>query len=170
VPKLKQKSPESGDTRRLASSPKWPASDAQVTWPWVAVRFSIEGPPTVNDSIERPPADSGRESDAVNLFPLEMSPEEYAARHAHGWYCFSFDDYRYRDSARDAWIQRLGEILRRAEGAPTIDELRQIYLTAEETRMIECELEEEERELGTAERELDEKGRRRDERPWWKWW
>jgi len=57
-----------------------------------------------------PPAPPDRERDARELFPLDMSPEEYAARHRHEWLCFSFDDYRYADPELDRWIQRLGDI------------------------------------------------------------
>jgi hypothetical protein len=42
---------------------------------------------------------------------LQMSPEEYAARHAHEWGCFSFHRYRYQDPVLGAWVRRLGEIL-----------------------------------------------------------
>lgn len=75
-------------------------------------------------------ADPGRERDAHEWFPLEMSPDEYAAREGHNWYCFSFDDYRYADPKADAWIRRLGDILFRRPGAPTLEELRERYLTA----------------------------------------
>jgi len=64
-----------------------------------------------------PPADPGRERDARELFPLNMSPEEYAAMYGHEWYCFSFDDYRYSDPELDRWIQRLGDILFKRDGA-----------------------------------------------------
>ncbi len=57
---------------------------------------------------ELPMADPGREKDARQLFDFTMSPDEYAAREGHGWYCFSFDDYRYSDQAVETWIQRLG--------------------------------------------------------------
>lgn len=57
-----------------------------------------------------PPAPRDRERDARELFPLDMSPEEYAMRHRHEWVCFSFDDYRYSDPKMDRWIQRLGDI------------------------------------------------------------
>ena len=42
---------------------------------------------------------------------LQLSPEEYAARHAHALGCFSFHFYRYRDIALGAWVRRVGEIL-----------------------------------------------------------
>jgi hypothetical protein len=42
---------------------------------------------------------------------LRMSPEEYAARHAHLIGCFSLPRYRYRDPVLGAWVRRLGEIL-----------------------------------------------------------
>ena len=68
-----------------------------------------------------PLADTGREADARDLFPQSMTPDEYAARHGHQWFCFSFDDYRYTDPALQQWIHRLGDILFRREGAPTLE-------------------------------------------------
>ena len=91
----------------------------------------------MRDITDLPMADPGREADARTMFPFDMSPDEYAARHAHLWYCFSFDDYRYADPAMDRWIQRLGDILFRREGMPSVDELRAKYLTADERRAIE---------------------------------
>lgn len=84
-----------------------------------------------------PMADPGREKAARELFSLDMSPEEYAARHAHNWYCFSFDDYRYSDEHLERWIHKLGDILFRREGAPSLRELREQYLTQEERRVVE---------------------------------
>jgi len=64
-----------------------------------------------NEKSERPLAEASREEAAAELFPLTMSPEEYAGRHGSGWWMFSFDDYCYRNQELDVWIQRLGEIL-----------------------------------------------------------
>jgi hypothetical protein len=65
------------------------------------------------------------------------SPEEFAGRFAHGILCFSMDGYRYSDAAVDAWIARLGDILFRRNGAPTVGELRERYLTPEERQHAE---------------------------------
>jgi len=97
----------------------------------------------LRDLTDLPIADPGREADARRIFPFDMSPDEYAARHAHEWYCFSFDDYRYADPAMERWIQRLGDILFRREGTPSLNELRARYLTADERRAIEKREEEE---------------------------
>jgi hypothetical protein len=83
-----------------------------------------------------PLADAGRERDARELFPLAQTPEEYAARNAHKWYCFSFDDYRYGDPALTAWLQRLGDILFQRNGAPTVAELRERLLTPAEREAV----------------------------------
>jgi hypothetical protein len=96
-----------------------------------------------DDLAELPMADPGREADARRLFPFDLSPDEYAARHGHGWYCFSFDDYRYPDPKVDAWIQRLGDILFRREGAPSLDELRARYLTPDERAAVAVRMAEE---------------------------
>lgn len=60
---------------------------------------------------------------------LACLPEEYAARHAHEWGCFSYHRYRYRDPALGVWIRRLGEIFS-SEGE--VEQCRQRFLTAEE--------------------------------------
>jgi hypothetical protein len=69
---------------------------------------------------ELPLADPGRENMAIEAFTMNISPEEYAAREGHRWECFSFDEYRYTDVALTEWIQRLGDILFRRNGAPPI--------------------------------------------------
>ena len=77
---------------------------------------------------------------AAETFPFrELSPEEYAARNAHLWSAFSFDDFRYEDPELDAWIARLGDILFQRKGAPTLRELRERFLTPEERRAVEKE-------------------------------
>jgi hypothetical protein len=85
---------------------------------------------------DRPPADPAYEAQANLMFPLDLTPEEYAARHAHEWACFSFDEYRFSDGRLDAWIQRLGDIFFARNGAPTVDELRQRFLSEEERAAI----------------------------------
>jgi hypothetical protein len=64
---------------------------------------------------------------------LRMSPEEYAARHAHLLGCFSFHCYRYRDPVLGAWVRRLGEILS-TEGE--IERCQERYLSPEELMTV----------------------------------
>ena len=58
---------------------------------------------------------------------LQMSPEEYAARHAHLWGCFSLHLHAYKDARLGAWVRRLGEILSSAE---ELEQCRQRFLSA----------------------------------------
>lgn len=67
---------------------------------------------------------------------LQMSPEEYAARHAHQWGCFSLHQYRYTDPALGAWISRLGEIL---FSKADLEHCRRRFLTAEELAAVKKE-------------------------------
>lgn len=60
---------------------------------------------------------------------LQKTPEEYAARHAHEWGCFSFHRCRFRDPALGAWVRRLGEIF---DSGEELERCRAAYLTAEE--------------------------------------
>lgn len=53
-----------------------------------------------------------------------ISPDEYAARWAHNIYCFSLDQYRYRDVVLQSWIHSLGAILSQKNGAPNEIALR----------------------------------------------
>jgi hypothetical protein len=65
---------------------------------------------------------------------LQMSPKEYAARHAHLLGCFALHRYRYRDPALGAWVRRLGEILF-TEGE--IERCQASFLTPEELATVE---------------------------------
>lgn len=60
---------------------------------------------------------------------LQLSPEEYAARHAHKWELFSLHRYRYRDPELGAWVRRLGEII---FSAAEVERCRQQFLTPHE--------------------------------------
>lgn len=67
---------------------------------------------------------------------LTMSPEEYAARNAHKWGCFSLDEYRYRDPNLGKWVKRLGEIFfTRGE----VERCRLAYLSVEELARVRQE-------------------------------
>ena len=85
----------------------------------------------------RPAADLAREASARELFPLDLSAEEYAARYAHRIGCSSFDDYSYMDPKLDAWIQHFHAIMRTPG---KVAECRRKYLTPEEIAAIEDEL------------------------------
>lgn len=67
---------------------------------------------------------------------LRISPEEYAARHAHHFGCFSLHRYRYADPILGAWIRRLGEILTSTE---EVESCRRRFLTTEEIAAIQRE-------------------------------
>jgi hypothetical protein len=84
-------------------------------------------------------ADHGREHLASELFSLGYTPEEYAARYAHHWHCFSLHEVRYFDPVLDEWIARLGDILHQQNGAPSLKSLRLQYLSAEERDEIETQ-------------------------------
>lgn len=67
---------------------------------------------------------------------LRQSPEEYAARHAHLWGCFSLHQYRYMDANLGAWIRRLGEILSSQE---EMERCRRRFLTDAESSALRQE-------------------------------
>ena len=82
-------------------------------------------------------ADHGREHLASELFSLGYTPEEFAARYAHHWRCFSLHEVRYFDPALDEWIAQLGDILHQQNGAPSLHILRMRHLSIEEREEIE---------------------------------
>jgi hypothetical protein len=94
------------------------------------------------DTTERKPADAGYEEKAKEMIGEGNSPEEYAARFGHNWLCFSMGEARFADPATDAWIKRLDEIFFNLNGAPSVEECRARYLTAEERAKIEKEIQE----------------------------
>lgn len=82
-----------------------------------------------NERFERPLASEGYERAALELFPLTLSPREYAARNEAVWASFAFDDYSFRNARLDIWIHQLGVILR---SPGLIDQYQMEYLTTEE--------------------------------------
>ena len=84
---------------------------------------------------EYDPAPEWREEDALQRFPFkQMSAEEYAAREAHCWLSFGYDEYIYRDKELNEWLHTLGDIL---FGDGKVNEARKKYLTEEEIKRIE---------------------------------
>ncbi len=64
---------------------------------------------------------------------LRLTPEEYAARHAHEWACFSFHLYRYQDDELGTWVRRLGEVL---FDQRELEDCRRRFLTPQELAAV----------------------------------
>jgi len=74
---------------------------------------------------------------ARNVFStseLALSPEEYAARNAHRWGCFSLHLYEYDDAALGVWVKKLGEIM---FSEAELDECRHEFLTPAHLAAVE---------------------------------
>jgi hypothetical protein len=82
---------------------------------------------------ERPLADEETERRVKETFPVDVPPEEFAARDGYGWLDFPFARYRYRDSELDAWIQATKEIL---QNPARLRECRARYLTPAERQLM----------------------------------
>lgn len=93
-----------------------------------------------------PYADAGREAFAREQFPTDEPPGRYAAANAHCWGSFSFADYRYSDDRLTMWVQELGDILFERNGEPTIEQLRQMYLSPAELQKVQATLARQQRE------------------------
>jgi hypothetical protein len=86
--------------------------------------------------VEVPP--DKREEAYFELFRrLELSPEEFAARHGHEFAMFNFHNHNYQRSGMNEWVQQLAHIFL-APGLPErLRQLREQYLTEEEIRQVE---------------------------------
>jgi len=87
----------------------------------------------MSESEVRPLASEDTESRVKETFPIEMSPEEFAARDGYGWLDFPFARYRYRDAELDVWIQAVNGILK---SPAKLTECQAKYLTPAEMRLI----------------------------------
>jgi hypothetical protein len=89
-------------------------------------RFDVEGDWIVRQMIE--PAH------------LRLEPEEYVARHAYLWGCFSYHRYRFIDPELGAWVSREGELLSSEE---EVEKCRQRFLSPGELAVVRRQAEEE---------------------------
>lgn len=96
------------------------------------------------DAMERPLASEETEGRVKETFPVDMAPEEFAARDGYGWLDFPFARFRYRDAELDQWIQRVGEILRQPD---QLRECQSKYLTPAEMQLIRRYLEDDNENL-----------------------
>jgi hypothetical protein len=86
-----------------------------------------------------PLADAGREQHALELFRLEMLPDEYAARFGHRFAPFAFDYYRYSYPGLTEWVQHVADILFGRNGAPSLHRVRERFLMPAEIAAAEEE-------------------------------
>ncbi len=66
---------------------------------------------STENTQQLPFASSELEARATEIFPVEMSPEEFAGRDGEGWEAFPFANYQYRDTNLNAWIRQFAKIL-----------------------------------------------------------
>ena len=86
------------------------------------------------ESELRPLASEETENRVKETFPIDVCPEEFAARDGYGWLDFPFSRYRYRDQKLDRWIQAVSVILNSPE---KMREYQAKYLTPAEKRLID---------------------------------
>jgi len=98
----------------------------------------------MSESEERALASEDTEGRVKETFPIEMAPEEFAARDGYGWLDFPFARYRYRDGKLDEWIQAVNEILKSPD---RLRECQAKYLTPAEMRLINKYLQEDDESL-----------------------
>lgn len=87
----------------------------------------------MSEMSERRWASDETEARVKDTFPIDMPPEEFAARDGYGWLDFPFARYRFRDATLDQWIQEVGEILRHPD---KLRECQAKYLSPGEMQLI----------------------------------
>ena len=83
----------------------------------------------MNDRHKLPQASDEMEAHVKEVFPLEMNPEEFAAKDGAGWLNFTFNDYHFTDEALNNWIHTVGKIIRDPE---RLNEVQHKYLNENE--------------------------------------
>lgn len=85
------------------------------------------------DGNNRPWAPEETEARVKETFPVDILPEEFAARDGYGWLDFPFARYRYRDTRLNDWIQAVYAILQSPEALRACQDK---YLTPAEKQLI----------------------------------
>lgn len=98
----------------------------------------------MSEPQERVLATEETEGRVKETFPIDMAPEEFAARDGYGWLDFPFARYRYRDANLDEWIQAVNKIL---QSPAKLRECQAKYLTPAEMRLINKYLQEDDESL-----------------------
>jgi hypothetical protein len=87
--------------------------------------------------VRRVPPEQWEEADFQLFQRLELTPEEFAARHGHKLATFNFHTHHYQRPGMNEWVQELAEVFL-APGLPErLRSLREKYLTPEEIRQAE---------------------------------
>jgi len=79
-----------------------------------------------NDRSHLPAATDNMESHVREVFPLDIHPEEFAAKDGAGWMEFTFHEYRFKDPELDSWIHAVGKIITDPQ---LLEEMQRKYLS-----------------------------------------
>ena len=81
-----------------------------------------------------PQASAEMEAHVKEVFPINIPPEEFAAKDGAGWMDFTFNDFRFKDPELDSWIHAVGKIIR---DPVLLEEVQQKYLNNFERSEVE---------------------------------
>src|SRR5262245_42248591 len=102
-----------------------------------ATRTSKFGGTRMTTDKLRPVHPQEEADDFRRFHNLELSPEEFAARHGHEFAMFPFHQNRYQRPGMTEWVQQLAQVFF-APGLPDrLRRLRERYLTPEEIERVE---------------------------------
>jgi hypothetical protein len=87
---------------------------------------------------ERPLASPDHERQALSLFRLDLSAEEFAARFGHQFTTFNFDRYTYRTSGMTEWADALSQFFFADDLPRRLRAAREKYLTPSEIAVVEA--------------------------------
>ena len=86
----------------------------------------------------RPLADPEYEKFALSMFRLELSTEEFAARHGHEFAMFNFDAYCYATPGMTAGVDQLAAFLFAPDLQTRLRSARVRFLSAKEIEDVEA--------------------------------
>jgi hypothetical protein len=75
---------------------------------------------------------------ALSLFRLDLSAEEFAARFAHEFVLFNFDNFQYATPRMTEWVDALAAFFFAPDLPTRLRAAREKYLTPEEIARVEA--------------------------------
>jgi len=76
-----------------------------------------------------PLATAEMEAHVKEVFPIDITPEQFAAEDGAGWMEFTFHQYRFQDPELDSWIHAVGKIIADPQ---SLEEAQRQYLSPDE--------------------------------------
>ena len=86
-----------------------------------------------NERNHLPLATSEMEAHVKEVFPIHVTPEQFAAEDGAGWMEFTFHQYRFQDPELDSWIHAVGKIITDPQ---SLEEVQREYLSDDQFQAV----------------------------------